>query len=74
VHDAVQFEALGRPATVLITDAFDYLAESFAAQLGLTPYHWATVSHPVASRNEEQLQAMAASVAGVVLSQLTRQS
>lgn len=71
MHDAIQLEALGRPATVLLTDAFDDLAASFSAQLGMSPYHWATVAHPVASRNEEQLRAMAAAVADTVLRQLT---
>ena len=44
------------------TDVFEAVCEATAKIGGLPEIHWATVAHPIGSRTEEELQAMAAAV------------
>lgn len=70
MHDAIQIEQLGVPATVMITEPFQGLAASFSVTLGLAGYHSVTVPHPISSKDEAQLERLAALAADTVAAQL----
>jgi hypothetical protein len=70
LHDAIQIEELGTPATLLITEPFQGLAASFSATLGLPGYHNVQVPHPIASKGEDDLRALARRVVTTVEQQL----
>lgn len=71
MHDAIQLERQGVPATLIITEPFQGLAASFAGTLGAPAYHNAMVRHPISSKGLDHLREQARSVAGVVVAQLT---
>lgn len=70
MHDAIQIEQLGTPATLVITEPFQGLAASFSATLGLPGYHNVQVPHPIASKDPEDLRELAKRVVATVESQL----
>ena len=70
MHDAIQLEELGVPATVVITEPFQGLAASFADNLGVPGYPPVVVPHPVASKDMAHLRALAVSVADAVAARL----
>ena len=70
LHDAIEFEQAGIPATVLITDVFIGNIARFAVTLGLPGYHSLVVPHPVAQKDDDHLQRLASSVAGAACRQL----
>jgi hypothetical protein len=74
LHDAIQIEQLGTPATVVITEPFQGLAAAFSGTLGMTGYHNVMVPHPIASKDESQLRAVALHAADNVADQLMRVS
>lgn len=59
LHDAIQMERLGVPATVVITDVFQRTVASFSRTLGVEGYHSVVLPHPVSSRSEERLRRLA---------------
>lgn len=64
MHDAVQLEALGVPAVLLITEPFWRICESFAPTIGAPGYgSIVSVPHPVSSKSDDELQKLALSVA-----------
>jgi hypothetical protein len=71
VHDSVQFEAAGVPATTVITEVFKTIAESTATTLGVAGYHYAVVPHPIWARTPEWMHATAESIADLIADQLT---
>ena len=64
-------EEAGVPATVLITEPFQGIVASHAARLGAPGYHALVVPHPVWSKDEAGLAALARQVADTALAQLT---
>jgi hypothetical protein len=70
LHDAVQIEQLGTPATVMITEPFQGLAASFAKTLGMPGYHNVQVPHPIASKDLEALRTLAKRVVDTAEAQL----
>jgi hypothetical protein len=68
--DAIRMEAVGVPATVLISDVFTGHIASFAVTMGLPGYHSAVVPHPVSSKNDVQLARFAADVTEQIAAQL----
>lgn len=54
----------------MITEPFQGLAASFAKTLGLPGYHATQVPHPIASKDENELRALATRVADTVAGQL----
>lgn len=70
MHDAVQFERLGIPATLVMTDPFQGLAARFGATLGASTYPAVMVPHPVSTKNEAYLAALADRVAPAVAQRL----
>ncbi|MHB1808526.1 MAG: UGSC family (seleno)protein [Solirubrobacteraceae bacterium] len=59
LHDAVQLERLGVPATVVITDVFQRTIASFSRTLGVEGYHSVVLPHPVSSRSDARLRELA---------------
>jgi hypothetical protein len=70
LHDAVQIEAQGTPATLMITEPFQGLAASFSRTLGIPGYHNVMVPHPIASKDDDYLRLLAEKVADTVYQQL----
>jgi hypothetical protein len=71
VHDSVQCETAGIPATTVITEAFPTIAEGTAATLGVPGYHYAVVPHPIWTRDAEWMLAAAEEIAETIIAQLT---
>ncbi len=63
MHDALQFERLGIPATLVLTEPFVGLAANFAVNLGAPGYPCVTVPHPISTRDDAALDALATQVA-----------
>jgi hypothetical protein len=70
LHDALQLEALGVPAAVVITEPFTGLVGSFSRNLGAPGYPPMVVPHPISSKDDEHLRRMAEAVADAVAVQL----
>lgn len=64
-------EEAGVPATVLITEPFQGIVASHAARLGIPGYHALVVPHPIWSKDEAGLEALARQVADAAVVQLT---
>ena len=64
-------EEAGVPATVLITEPFQGIVASHAAKLGAPGYHALVVPHPLWSRDEDGMRALARQVADAAVAQLT---
>jgi hypothetical protein len=71
LRDAVAFERLGVPATVVITDAFVGHVARFSDALGLPGYPTLVVPHPVSSKDHDHLVRLAEGLAGAALAHLT---
>ncbi len=72
MHDAVQFEALGIPTALVITDQFPPIVAGFAPTIGAAGYLGCEVPHPVSSQSEDTLRQYAARVADEVVARLTK--
>ena len=64
-------EQCGTPATVLITEPFQGIVATSAARLGAPGYHALVVPHPIWSRDEEGLRALARQLVDTAVAQLT---
>jgi hypothetical protein len=62
LQDALLLERAGVASTVLITEVFVAHVARFATNLGAPGYHNLVVPHPVATKGDEQLRALARSV------------
>lgn len=71
MHDAIQFERLGIPATLVMTEPFQGLAARFGATLGAPAYPSVMVPHPISSKSHEVLEELADRVAPDVAARLT---
>jgi hypothetical protein len=71
VHDAVQCEEEGVPATVVVTEVFPSIAEGTAVTLGVPGYHYAVIPHPIWTRDEAWMTGTADAIADLVASQLS---
>lgn len=71
MHDALQFERLGIPATLVMTEPFQGLAANFAANLGAPGYPCITVPHPISTRDDAALDDLADQVADSLVLRLT---
>lgn len=70
MHDALQLEQLGVPATIVITDVFQGILAAFAENLGAPGYPAVVVPHPLSARPVDFLQARAREAADVALRHL----
>jgi len=71
LRDVVEFEAAGRPAVLIASDAFVQAAEEQSAKLGQPALHRAFVAHPVQDRTDEEMRALAGAVVGEALAALS---
>jgi hypothetical protein len=60
VNDAIQFERLGIPAAVVITEPFVALADGVSRSLGLPGYAPVVLPHPLSSKDDGVLRELAA--------------
>lgn len=70
LQDALLMERAGVPSTVLITEVFVSHVARFAANLGAPGYHSLVVPHPVATKDDDRLLALARSVVPAAARQL----
>ena len=70
MHDAIQFEAAGTPATVVITSPFTSLVDAVSETLGLPAYHSAAIPHPLFAQSGKALRRSAAGIIEQVADQL----
>ncbi len=59
MHDAITVEKAGKPAVVVLTDAFIPTAKSIAKIRGIAEYPYAVVTHPVGSLEDDAVMARA---------------
>lgn len=72
MHDAIQLEAKGVPAALIITEPFWRIVESFAPTVGAPGYSSVVaVPHPVSSKDHDELKKLALSIADQVCALLT---
>ncbi len=63
MHDAVQIEANGVPAALIITEPFWKIVNAFAPTIGAPGYASViAVPHPVSSKDDGELRRLAASI------------
>lgn len=71
VHDAIEFERRGIPATVVITTAFRTTAEfQFRAQ-GMAGHPYIELPHPISNLPADELRALTLRSVDVVVRHLT---
>lgn len=58
VHDAIEFEKRGIPATVVITKAFTKAAEFQFRSKGMAGHAFIELPHPISNLNPEQMRAL----------------
>jgi hypothetical protein len=71
LHDAIQMEMLGIPATVVITDVFQRSTAAHMRTLNVAGYHTLVLPHPVATRSEERIRQLVHEIAPAARRQLT---
>jgi hypothetical protein len=71
LHDAIQLERLGVPATVVITDVFQRSTAAHMRTLGLVSYHTVVLPHPVATRSNDRIRQLVRDAAPGARDQLT---
>jgi len=71
LHDAIQFEAKGIPAALIITEPFRPIVASFAPTIGAAGFVGCEVPHPISTQDEATLRVIAARVADAVVAQLS---
>jgi hypothetical protein len=71
VHDTVEFEKRGIPATVVITQAFRNAAESQFRGRGMEGHPYIELPHPISNLKPEEMKALASRYVDDVVRQLT---
>ncbi len=71
VHDTVEFEKRGIPATVIITQAFRNAALFQFRSKGMEGHPYIELPHPISNLQPEQMREVARRYADQVASQLT---
>ena len=71
LHDVLSFESAGLPSVLVASDVFVQAAADQAAKLGAPGARRVFVPHPVQDRTDEEMRAMAATVAGELIAALT---
>jgi hypothetical protein len=59
VHDTIEFEKRGIPATVVITAAFRKAAEFQFRSNGMTGHPYIELPHPISNLKSEEIRALA---------------
>ena len=71
VHDTVEFEKRGIPATVIITEAFRKTADFQFRGNGMEGHPYVVLPHPVSSLTAEEMHALTLPIVDAVAKQLT---
>ena len=71
VHDTVEFEKRGIPATMVLTTVFENAAIHQFRARGLDGHAFITLPHPISNLTTEQMRALAARYVDEVARQLT---
>jgi hypothetical protein len=71
LRDVVEFEADGRPAVLIASDAFVEAAEEQSRKLGQPALQRAFVAHPVQDRTDDEMRALAGAIVDEALAALT---
>lgn len=71
LRDVVEFEAAGRPAVLIASDAFVQAADEQSVKLGQADLRRSFVAHPVQDRTDEEMRAMADGVIDQAVAALT---
>jgi hypothetical protein len=71
LRDVVEFEAAGRPAVLVASDAFAQAADEQAGKLGQPELRRAFVAHPVQDRTDDEMRALADAIVDEALAGLT---
>ena len=73
VHDAIEFEKRGIPATVVLTRIFRNPCEYQFRSKGMEGHPYIELPHPVSQLNPEQMRELASRYIEEVVRQLTAQ-
>ena len=65
MHDGIEFESAGKPATTIVTETFVPLARAKRSSMNLEEYQFIVVPHPL--RNETDIRAKAEASASEVV-------
>lgn len=71
VHDTIEFEKRGVPATVVITQAFRKAAEFQFRSKGMAAHPYIELPHPISNLKPDDVRALALQHAEAVVQQLT---
>jgi hypothetical protein len=71
VHDTVEFEKRGIPATVVITQAFHNAAEFQFRGRGMDGHPYIELPHPISNLKPEDMRALTLGYVDQVMRQLT---
>lgn len=71
VHDTIEFEKRGIPATVIITEAFRGNAEFHFRHKGMEGHPYVALPHPVSNLGREEMRALSLDYVEEIARQLT---
>ena len=71
LRDVVEFEAGGRPAVLIASDAFVQAAEEQSRKLRQPALARAFVAHPVQDRTDDEMRVLAGAIVDEALTALT---
>jgi hypothetical protein len=71
VHDTIEFERRGIPATVIVTAAFSRVALFQFASKGMKQHPYVEFPHPVSNLNPDQMQEVTLRFVDELVRQLT---
>ncbi len=71
VHDAIEFEKRGIPATVIITQAFRKVAVFQFKGKGMEGHPYVELPHPVSNLNPEEMRKLTLTFIDQVVRQIT---
>ena len=71
LRDVVEFEAAGRPAVLIASDAFVQAAEEQAGKLGQAELRRGFVAHPIQDRTDDEMRALAAEIVDEAVTAIT---
>ena len=71
VHDTIEFEKLGIPATVIITEAFRNAAAFQFKGKGMDGHPYVELPHPISNLKPEEMKALALRFVDQIVKQIT---
>ena len=71
MHDTIEFEKLGIPATVIITEAFRNAAVFQFKAKGMEGHPYIELPHPISNLKPEEMKALALRFVDQIVKQIT---